>query len=457
MTFLSNLIMSVFPHLPTTIGTSKIAAPSTSAASSSSVSSSSSSTSPDNTRRKSTTKSSSLARPKSSLGSRPSTPSSAATTTIKKLPTNGGKTQETTSITKKVMTQPSAVKKSTVLRPPKVQTNKTRKESKTSRITARSDPSKQSSSDPVASMGPSTSKRLVNAGNISKNSNPGISVLTGRTRKFSTRLDSRKNANSILSSSSSATGDTTTAADTTVTVDATSTVDASAQKASELPDTSPIVDTPATVDAPPPPAITDTSVETNDHSTPMPINDDAGDSGDNVPNASESLNTVPSVSTSFSQHTTESDHDAEVAAATSAQSVKNGDSNGCNRDSNGKCNNDMMMMDSIRVESPFLQLDRRRSSSFSPVSVASSLTRPETPEVDNLRQRFEVLAQSAAATSTMTTGSVTRSPVSVKRGSSITPEMASRIKDLKPRDPVGSRVKSMVEFFMDENLHKWEF
>ncbi|KAI8390086.1 hypothetical protein BD560DRAFT_442660 [Blakeslea trispora] len=87
-------------------------------------------------------------------------------------------------------------------------------------------------------------------------------------------------------------------------------------------------------------------------------------------------------------------------------------------------------------------------SSFSPNSVIS-LPRPETPEVDQLRLRFENIIQ----TSTPTTIDMVRRRSSPK----IAPEIAHRIKDMKPRGPVGSRVKSMVELFMDENLNKWEF
>ncbi|KAI8993241.1 hypothetical protein BDB01DRAFT_893945 [Pilobolus umbonatus] len=82
--------------------------------------------------------------------------------------------------------------------------------------------------------------------------------------------------------------------------------------------------------------------------------------------------------------------------------------------------------------------------SFSPNSVAS-LPRPETPEVDQLRLRFENIIQTPD------------SKAPIQRSSKIPPEFYTRIKDMKPRGPVGSRVKSMVELFMDENLNKWEF
>ncbi|KAL0095038.1 hypothetical protein F4703DRAFT_1051706 [Phycomyces blakesleeanus] len=107
----------------------------------------------------------------------------------------------------------------------------------------------------------------------------------------------------------------------------------------------------------------------------------------------------------------DSEHDAEVAAATSAAI-------------------------------PTLERPSSARASFSPNSVAS-LPRPETPEVDQLRQRFETLAYS---------------PTFEKRKTpTISPEIASRLKDLRPRGPTGTRVKTMVSFFMDENLHKWEF
>ncbi|KAI9012516.1 hypothetical protein CLU79DRAFT_848534 [Phycomyces nitens] len=107
----------------------------------------------------------------------------------------------------------------------------------------------------------------------------------------------------------------------------------------------------------------------------------------------------------------DSEHDAEVAAATSAAM-------------------------------PTLERPSSARASFSPNSVAS-LPRPETPEVDQLRQRFETLAYS---------------PTFEKRKTpTISPEIASRLKDLRPRGPTGTRVKTMVSFFMDENLHKWEF
>ncbi|KAI8138568.1 hypothetical protein BJV82DRAFT_673510 [Fennellomyces sp. T-0311] len=107
----------------------------------------------------------------------------------------------------------------------------------------------------------------------------------------------------------------------------------------------------------------------------------------------------------------ESEHDAEVAATT-------------NHTSN------------IPTEHSMLR------TSLSPNSV-SSLPRPETPEVEQLRQRFESLAQVGNTTASQRTGRSPETPISVK--------------DAKPKSPGGARVKSMVNFFMDENLHKWEF
>lgn len=93
-----------------------------------------------------------------------------------------------------------------------------------------------------------------------------------------------------------------------------------------------------------------------------------------------------------------------------------------------------------------------RSSSFSPNSV-SSLPRPETPEVDQLRLRFETIIQ----TSSPNTPTSEFQPFPRRPSSKMSPEFISRIKDMKPKGPVGTKVKSMVELFMDENLNKWEF
>lgn len=97
-------------------------------------------------------------------------------------------------------------------------------------------------------------------------------------------------------------------------------------------------------------------------------------------------------------------------------------------------------------------------SSFSPNSI-TSLTRPKTPEVDQLRLRFETIIQTSSPSATSSTQQPQDYFVPRRRPSSKLSqyEFASRIKDMKPRGPAGTRVKSMVELFMDENLNKWEF
>lgn len=259
-------------------------------------------------------------------------------------------------------------------------------------------------------MGPSSSKRLSNTRGISKNT-PGVSVLTGRTRKNS-RLEKRKDATTMMATPPTvAEDDPTTLRQSDENTRNGNTNDRTSNTVAE-------------------------SSKLVLRDSPLQMDDYGNDNNNNnAPYATESINTLTSSSTSCSQHTRDSDHDAEVAAATSSSATQ------------------LMMNPNInnvtRVDSPSDLMDRRRSSSFSPASVASSLTRPETPEIDNLRLRFESLAKSPTGQST------TGAPI--KRNSSITPEIASRIKDLKPKDPAGSRVKSMVEFFMDEKLHKWEF
>jgi hypothetical protein len=121
----------------------------------------------------------------------------------------------------------------------------------------------------------------------------------------------------------------------------------------------------------------------------------------------EKLDMVSHLSTCSSAATDE--HDAEVAATTSKK---------------------------MTIEIPVLTQSGR--SSFSPTA---SLPRPETPEVDQLRLKFESLAQS------------TTIKEQIKKPTS----PISRIKDMRPRGAVGTRVRSMVELFMDENLNKWEF
>ncbi|ORY99365.1 hypothetical protein BCR43DRAFT_489174 [Syncephalastrum racemosum] len=109
----------------------------------------------------------------------------------------------------------------------------------------------------------------------------------------------------------------------------------------------------------------------------------------------------------------ESEHDAEVAAATHYTHST---------------------ASSSRADTP-----PSTRASFSPNSVAS-LPRPETPEVDQLRHRFESMSAMSNVASVVPTSSP-RPPLT----------------EIKTKPPAGSRVKSMVEFFMDENLHKWEF
>ncbi|KAG1456675.1 hypothetical protein G6F46_004647 [Rhizopus delemar] len=113
------------------------------------------------------------------------------------------------------------------------------------------------------------------------------------------------------------------------------------------------------------------------------------------------------------------EHDAEVAAATRFMTTRNQE-------------------DHLERYSPS---SNRRSSTLSPNSAIAS--RPETPEISELRSKFENIIH---------TGNQPSRPVS-----KMSNEFISRIKEMKPRDPTGSRVKSMVEFFMDENLNKWEF
>ena len=114
----------------------------------------------------------------------------------------------------------------------------------------------------------------------------------------------------------------------------------------------------------------------------------------------------------------ESEHDAEVAAA---------------------------MNHTSNIPSTAMDQSALRAS-LSPNSV-TSLPRPETPEVDQLRQRFESFGQVGA----------TNSVNQFQHRKSLSPETALKIKDTRPKTPSGKRVKSMVNFFMDENLHKWEF
>ncbi|KAF1805293.1 hypothetical protein FB192DRAFT_1420595 [Mucor lusitanicus] len=130
------------------------------------------------------------------------------------------------------------------------------------------------------------------------------------------------------------------------------------------------------------------------------------------------------------------EHDAEVAATTSKKDTTSIASS--------------TQTTAINNSSVPLLCNSGRSS-FSPTSIAS-LPRPETPEVDQLRLRFETIIQTSAPVGQA-------QEIAPRRPSSKLSqhEFASRIKEMKPRGPVGSRVKSMVELFMDENLNKWEF
>lgn len=129
------------------------------------------------------------------------------------------------------------------------------------------------------------------------------------------------------------------------------------------------------------------------------------------------LQPVPQLSTCSS--TLFDEHDAEVAATTTR----------------------LLMNHENQIE----PCSSVRSSSLSPNSV-TSLPRPETPEISEIRSKFEQTIQISH-----------HEKMSPRPTSKVSNELVSRIKEMKPRDPAGSKVKSMVEFFMDENLNKWEF
>ena len=163
------------------------------------------------------------------------------------------------------------------------------------------------------------------------------------------------------------------------------------------------------------------------------VNENAA-SNDVQSNIVQDVETIPSCASSGSGHSqpskavfnnpqeivedAESEHDAEVAAA-------------INHTSN---------IPATTMDQSVLR------ASLSPNSV-TSLPRPETPEVDQLRQRFESFGQVGA----------TNSAIQYQHRKSLSPETALNIKDTRPKTPSGKRVKNMVNFFMDENLHKWEF
>ncbi|KAI9300921.1 hypothetical protein BJ944DRAFT_234390 [Cunninghamella echinulata] len=334
-------------------------------------------------------------------------------------------------------------------------------------------------------MGPSNSKRISNTGGISKNT-PAKSVLTGRPRKYSRARKEDQPTIAPLSSESPAVIHEVTDVPDTIIIN-----NENDNNKNSLTQSDPIKETPSSIieevikespvekeekekeeiegsienvtnnlTVPESTVASDKSEEEEEKEEPKPISTSTS-------TTAEPIEPLPSITstTDCSQATTESDHDAEVAAATSQFMNNNNNNNNNNNRSiitsttNTPSNIITTGFNSINiksntVESPTGIIDRRLSNSSYSItsSAASTLPRPETPEVDNLRQRFESMSQLSAATNATTPPMVT-----AKRNSSINPEVASRIKDLKPRDPVGSRVKSMVEFFMDENLHKWEF
>ncbi|KAI7904731.1 uncharacterized protein BX663DRAFT_559709 [Cokeromyces recurvatus] len=151
---------------------------------------------------------------------------------------------------------------------------------------------------------------------------------------------------------------------------------------------------------------------------------------DQVQNQQTQLYSFSTTTCSTLTTTIVDEHDAEVAATISKSMAANIDD-----------------LFALPLLTSTTRTSGRSSSSFS-----STLPRPETPDivVDQLRLHFESMA----------TSSVPQSPLpnsKINRKSAISPEFAARIKEMKPRNPVGTRVKNMVDFFMDENLHKWEF
>lgn len=146
----------------------------------------------------------------------------------------------------------------------------------------------------------------------------------------------------------------------------------------------------------------------------------------------------PSTTTNGTREENESEHDAEVAAATTRLA---------NVASSASVATTATMVTMTTDDRSSTSPSILRTS-LSPNSI-SSLPRPETPEVDNLRQRFESIAQ-------ITTPNNNNKPYGT-RPSTTSPDNPLKVKDMKPKSPSGARVKSMVDFFMDENLHKWEF
>ncbi|CDH58814.1 predicted protein [Lichtheimia corymbifera JMRC:FSU:9682] len=143
----------------------------------------------------------------------------------------------------------------------------------------------------------------------------------------------------------------------------------------------------------------------------------------------------PSTTTNGTREENESEHDAEVAAATTRLA---------NVASSASVATTATMVTMTTDDRSSTSPSILRTS-LSPNSI-SSLPRPETPEVDNLRQRFESIAQITTPNNN-----------NKSRPSTTSPDNPLKVKDMKPKSPSGARVKSMVDFFMDENLHKWEF
>lgn len=125
------------------------------------------------------------------------------------------------------------------------------------------------------------------------------------------------------------------------------------------------------------------------------------------------IDPVPLVShPSTCSSATTDEHDAEVARLTSSKKYS---------------------IDSSSTHSGYSPL---------PTTIAS---RPETPEVNFLRSKFEQLSS----------GNKEDEHHQQQRKKSA--DASRNIKEWKPRGPVGSKVRSMVDMFMDENFNRWEF
>ncbi|CDS10855.1 hypothetical protein LRAMOSA11341 [Lichtheimia ramosa] len=180
----------------------------------------------------------------------------------------------------------------------------------------------------------------------------------------------------------------------------------------------------------------ETSAQVSTTSTEMEKEQQQLDTPNVEPNHVEEI--YPSTTTNGTREENESEHDAEVAATTRLANVASSASVATTATT---MTNTTMTTDDRSSTSPSIL-----RTSLSPNSI-SSLPRPETPEVDHLRQRFESIAQIT---------SPTNKPYGA-RPSTTSPDNPLKVKDMKPKSPSGARVKSMVDFFMDENLHKWEF